>query len=284
MIVVTWVGIVLGLTSLPAVQSDARPRFEVASVKESAPDLTRLPRPGLASPGRFGMDHASLRFLVTYAYGPLFDFQLMGGPGWQTSRYFDIHATTERAAPPDEMRLMLRTLLEERFQLRVHTETREMPIYALVVARDGRLGANIRPSAIDCNDPAVIAKRRTLDLTQGVPCMIMPVTSRVPGGSTLRANGVSMEVLANFLPGVTGRLIQDRTGLGGLYDWELTYDRGVASPPAQPPDGGVPPVPSLPQGPALTTALQEQLGLKLESTRGPVEVLVIDSAALPEPD
>ena len=105
----------------------------------------------------------------------------------------------------------------------------------------------------------------------------MPAPSRVAGSMTLRANGASMANFARFLTGPAGRMVHDRTGLSGLYDWEVTYDRGVTPPAALQPG-------NLPESPALTTALQEQLGLKLESARGPVEVLVIDSAALPEPN
>jgi uncharacterized protein (TIGR03435 family) len=221
--------------------------------------------------------------LVLRAYGDLFDdFQIIGGPDWQNSRRFDIQAKAEDAtAGMDAMLPMLKTLLEERFQLRVHTETREMPIFALVVARDDRrLGTNITPSTADCSNPAQVSGAEVVALLQagrGVPCAIMPVSTRVPGSMTLRANGVSMTALAEHLRGATRRMVHDRTGLSGLYDWEMTYDRGVAPAPAQQPG-------STSESPVLTTALQEQLGLKLESTRGPVEVLVIDSAALPEPD
>lgn len=181
---------------------------------------------------------------------------------------------------------MLKTLLEERFQLNVHTETREMPIYALVLARDdGRLGANIKPSTADCSKPQPVPADMAALLQAGrVPCAIMPAPARVAGSMTLRANGASMAALARFMTGTTRRMVQDRTGLSGLYDWEMTYDRGVTPPPAQQPGSNLPIPPSTSANPVLTTAIQEQLGLKLESTRGPVEVLVIDGAAMPEPD
>jgi uncharacterized protein (TIGR03435 family) len=276
-VVVMWLALMLGLASHPAAQSGAKPRFEVASVKPSASDSLGLPGGMRPTPGRFTILNAPLRFLVLRAYGPLFDFQIIGGPDWQKSRRFDIQATAKSAAAGDEMLPMLRTLLEERFQLKVHTETREMPIYALVVARDdGRLGANIKLSTTDCSDPALVAKMQaSAVITQGVPCALLPVPTRVAGSTALRGIGASMAALAKFMAGTTGQIVQDRTALSGLYDWEMTYDSSVR---------GVTSAPSTSESPVLTTALQEQLGLKLESTRGPVEVLVIDSAALPEAD
>jgi uncharacterized protein (TIGR03435 family) len=109
----------------------------------------------------------------------------------------------------------------------------------------------------------------------------MPVPARA-AGMTMRANGVSMANLAGFLTPFTDRIVQDRTGLSSLYDWEMTFDRGGPPLAAQQPGSELPP--ATPPPPSVMIALQEQLGLKLESTRGPVEVLVIDSAALPEPD
>ena len=102
---------------------------------------------------------------------------------------------------------------------------------------------------------------------------------------TMRANGASMMDLARFLTPTVGRMVEDHTGLSGLYDWEMTYHRGLRSQATQQPGTNLPPPTSTPTDSAsLMIALQEQLGLKLQSARGPVEILVIDSAALPEPD
>ena len=287
MVVVVCLAVMLGLESDPAAQSPGGPAFEVASVKPGNPDAAgplRLPMILAPGGGRFTASNATLRDLVLRAY-ELFDAELDGGPDWQRSRRFDIQAKAEDpAAGMDAMLPMLKALLADRFKLKVHTERREMPIYALVVARDdGQLGANVTRSTADCSN----AKQRELAETrakagpgavaallqkgQGLPCAIMPVPARVAGSMTMRANGRAMADLAQFLTPATGRMVQDRTGLSGLYDWEMTYDRG-----------GPPPRPS--DSPSLMIALQEQLGLKLESVRGPVEILVIDSAALPEPD
>ena len=274
----------LGLASHPAAQSPAGQAFEVASVKPSNADAApRLMRP---VGGRFIASSVALRDLVSQAYGFFFDFQIDGGPDWQTSRRFDIEAKAEDpGVGMDGMRPMLKTLLADRFQLKVHTETREMPIYALVVARDdGRLGAKITPSTADCSnaEQELAEQLELLQAGQGLPCAIMPVPARVAGSMTMRGNGASMAALARFFTPFTGRMVQDRTGLRGLYDWEMTFDRAIRprARAAQQTGTSVP----LSDSPSLMTALQEQLGLKLESARGPVEILVIDSAALPKPD
>jgi uncharacterized protein (TIGR03435 family) len=299
-VIVTCVAVILGLATHPAAQSPVGPAFEVVSVKPSNPDAVG-PFGGPALPmvmppvgGRFTASNVPLRHLVRIAY-ELFDFQIDGGPDWQTSRLFDIQA---KAADPvvglQAMLPMLKALLADRFQLKIHTETREMPIYALVASRnDGQLGAKITPSTDDCSkaeqdlaetrgrDPGAVAG--LLQAGQGLPCAIMPAPARVAGSMTMRANGASMAELAGFLTPFTGRMVQDRTGLSGRYDWEMTFDRDVTPRTAQQP-GSNPPLatPPLPDGPSLMTALQEQLGVKLEPTRGPVAILVIDTATLPK--
>ena len=146
--VVACLAVVLGLASHPAAQSPAGLAFEVASVKPSNPDV---PGPsGMPVGGRFNASNLTLRELVLRAY-ELFDSQLDGGPDWPTSRRFDIQARArDPVAGMTAMLPMLKTLLAERFKLKVHTERREMPIYTLVVARDdGRLGPNIMRSTAD---------------------------------------------------------------------------------------------------------------------------------------
>jgi uncharacterized protein (TIGR03435 family) len=283
-LVVAWLALMPGLAAHPAGQSAGGTRFEVASVKPSDPNAVgpfgkppALPETRVAG-GRFSASNSTLRDLVKLAYDFWFDFRIDAGADWQTSRRFDIQAKAEDpAADMGAMRPMIRALLADRFKLKIHTETRELPIFVLVVARDdGRLGANIKPSTADCSNPPQVPREDFLALLQAgrVPCAVTPMPSRV-AGTAVRGNGASMAALAQFLWSPTGRIVHDRTGLSGLYDWEMTYDRGVTNLPLSP---------STSDSPVLTTALQEQLGLKLESTRGPVEVLVIDSAALPEPD
>jgi uncharacterized protein (TIGR03435 family) len=272
----------LGAASHPVAQSPAAPAVEVASVKPSNPNVARPS--GMPVGGRFNASNVTLRELVLRTY-ELFDFQLDGGLDWQTSRRFDIQAkATDPVAGMTAMLPMLKTLLADRFKLKVHTERREMPVYALVVARDNsQLSPNVTRSSANCsNAEQELAETSAkagpgavlglLQKGQGLPCAIMPVPARVPGSTTMRANGASMAQLALYLTPATGRMVQDRTGLGGLYDWEMTYDRGVRPQTVQP------------GSPSLMIALQEQLDLKLASARGQVEILVIESAALPEPD
>ena len=279
------------VTGTPVLTQQPGTRFEVASVKPSDPNavgpLGKPPAlPGTRTVGgRYIASNHTLRDLIKFAYDFYFDFRIDGGPEWQASRRFDVQAAAE--APTADrlaMRPMVRALLADRFKLKVHMETREVPIFALVVARDDRrLGPSIRPSALDCSDPArpkpaevAAALERAGRGAAGVACAIWPVPSRGTVSYAERANGAAMENLADMLTAQTGRMVYDRTGLVGFYDWEMTYDRRATLSPAQPGAST--------DSPGLTTALQEQLGLKLESTRGPVEVLVIDSAALPEPD
>jgi uncharacterized protein (TIGR03435 family) len=179
------------------------------------------------------------------------------------------------------MLLMMQALLAERFKLVVHRETREVSIDALVMARaDRRLGPNLTPAAFDC-DALRAAFARGERPTPPPPNGDRPVCGArtVPG--RFLVGGYPIADFARNLSGfVGGRPIVDRTGLTGLYDLELTWT------PDTPPAGrdGAPPPGFDPNGPSLFTAVQEQLGLRLEATTGPVEVLVIDSANRPTPD
>jgi uncharacterized protein (TIGR03435 family) len=289
-VVATVVAVTVALTSPLVAQSPAAPAFEVVSVK---PSDHRGVGPGTATGnGRFTRADISLRQLIAIAYD-LGDNRIDGGPQWQTTRHFDIQArTSEPVDGIEPLRPMLKSLLADRFRLKVHVETREMPIYLLVASRnDGQPGPAVTSSTIDCaraeRDLAEASARdrdtvARLLAGEGVPCAIMPMPARAgaAGSMTMRARAASMAILAQMLTSFTGRMVRDRTGLTGRYDWELTFDR-ARRPIAQPPDGS--PLSASPSdSPPLMTALQEQLGLTLESARGPVEMLVIDSAELPE--
>lgn len=284
------------------------PAFEVASVKPSNPDpgpLGQIPRVMPPLGGRFTAMNVPLRMFVRMAYS-LQDFQLVGGPAWMATTRFDIVAKAEDGAAPamDALSPMLRTLLAERFALKAHTETRELPTYALVVARDDRkLGPALRPSTTDCSNAQAETQKRLEALARGglsaltavmpkpgevVPCALSPL---IPAGGPaagfgLRANGLPLNALAALLTSLTGRTVRDQTGLAGLYDWEATFDPQVMLALASQAGVNLPAGISLPpsDSPSLLTALREQLGLKLDSTRGPVDVLVIDDVQMPTPD
>jgi uncharacterized protein (TIGR03435 family) len=269
------------------VRAQAPPSFEVATVKaNNSGDFGQFIRrmPG----GRMTATNMTLRSLVTLAY-QLAQFQLAGGPSWISTDHFDIVAKMEGDPPPvppgagpDPMMLSIRALLEDRFKLKVHRETRDMDIYALVMAKPGGgPGPGLKPSTTDC---AAMAAARRNQPPQGPPPM-PPATGIVPcgimgGPGSIRFGGFPISQLTQMLGNQTGRMVVDRTGLTGNWEFELQF---AAEQRGQPPPGAELPRAD-PDAPSIYTALQEQLGLKLESTKGPVEVLVIDSAEHPTDD
>jgi uncharacterized protein (TIGR03435 family) len=266
------------------------PAFEVVSVKAN-----RTGAPGgsfVMPPGRFTATNLPLRVLITNAYRLSF-FQVVGGPDWVSTDRFDIVAKAPDGGPPEQTRAMVRTLLRERFRLVVHMETRDTPIYSLVTARtDGRLGPNLKRSTMDCGPiraqraEATAAAARARGGRVPVPAapgpnepVVCGMRAGGRGGATLtyRAGNITMTALANALRPYVGREVVDRTGLTGEFDFNLQFS---APPAAGQPDAGIPVAP-LDDAASIFTALQEQLGLKLDSTRGPVELMVIDRAERP---
>lgn len=270
-------------------QQAAPPQFEVTSIKPSDPNDRRMMfrmMPG----GAVNLHGITLKALVQQAYD-VRDFQVSGGPGWIGADKYDITAKAENASgetPPDprqlseeqrktfqeQTRLRLQALLADRFQLKIHRETKELPVYALVVAKNGpKLKEN--PG----ENPGL-----------GKGMMRMS-----PG--QLVGQQVGMAFLVQSLAQMVSRTVLDQTGLRGIYDFELNFasDQGRGAvfgggpgdgPPPPPPPGAGPglikePPPADPNGPTIFTALQEQLGLKLESHKGPVEIIVIDHVEKP---
>ena len=260
------------------------PTFEAASVKpnKSGDGNNFISRqPG----GRFGATNMPLRALITFAY-QLQPLQLVGGPNWIANDRFDIVAKMEGDPPPvlpgsgpDAMMLALRTLLADRFNLIVHRETRELDVYALVMAKPGsKPGPVLKPSTLDCSPQA----------RRGGPPPAPPGPTdtfcglRISPGR-VQLGGFPLSPFANALQGLAGRIVIDRSGLTGTWEGTLTYaPDGRGGLPGGPPPGAQLPVDS--DAPNLFTALQEQFGLKLESTKAPVDVLVIDSVQQPTPD
>jgi uncharacterized protein (TIGR03435 family) len=229
------------------------PAFEVASIRiNRSEDPSRSIRsmPG----GRLQATNVPLRNLIRFAYEVLTLAEIAGGPEWMDRTAFDIVA---KGAAEDSQPAMMRALLAERFKLSVHRDTQEQALYALTLARtDGRLGPAMTPSKADCATAGSCYRRNT------------------PTRFELRGQPISQ--LARTLNPLLGETVVDRTGLSGAYDMTFEF-----SPEGLP---GMPRAPADPNLPSIFTALQEQLGLKLERTRGPVEVLVIDHAEMPVTD
>jgi uncharacterized protein (TIGR03435 family) len=258
-------------------EGQARLEFEVASVKPNASgDVKSAIQPQAG--GRFTATNVTLRQLIRTAY-QLEEFQISGGPGWLASDRFDIvakaegagdHFQADRSGTPSRGQLMLRALLADRFKLEVHTGSRDLPIYALTLARtDGAFGPQVRRSARDCHAPG------TASPTEAPPCGMRTF----PG--TIVAGGVTLAEFANTLSTLVGRAVHDGTGLTDRFEFTLRWT------PDQIPQGfdrkasaiGLPPIDA--DGPSLFTAMREQLGLKLDSARGPIDILVIDHAERP---
>jgi bla regulator protein BlaR1 len=226
------------------------PKFEVASIKPSDPAVQGFriqTEPG----GRFIATGVTVKFLIQQAYG-IRDFQIAGGPGWiDTLRYdFNAKADEESLKEPNANSLRLRDLLADRFQLRFKRETREMPIYHLVVAKGG---PKMKESTVGEDG----RNMRT-------------------GRDRMLVQGINMSMLAVQLSQNLGRTVLNQTELTKTYDFSLQWT--PEGQPLGPKDNETAPPPD---GPTLFTALQEQLGLKLESTKGPVEVLVIERVEKP---
>ncbi len=268
-------------------------QFEVASVKPNRSGSGGV-QVGIQPGGRLQATNVTLRDLIRIAY-QVQPFQIVGGPSWLSSDRFDIAAKAEAefpptppvpGGPPGPPQLMLQHLLGDRFKLTVHSETREMPTYDLVLARrDGQLGAKLKESALDCAGLAGARGRGAAPPPPGAGGRGGAVGCGVRiGPGLLSGNGVPIASLANSLSQMVQRVVTDKSGLNGNYEFEVSFTpEGPQAGPGAPP-GAPPPPPVDANAPSIYTAVQEQLGLKLESGRGQVSVLVVDSVEMPTPD
>jgi len=223
-------------------QAQTTPAFEVASIRRN---LSGSPNTNInISGGRLTVTNGSLKTLIRNAYGIL-SFQLEGEPKWSDTEMYDIAATTgtNEKISPEQLKLLLQSLLADRFQLKVHWETRETSLYALIPTKNG---------------PKLQASQEGED--PGIN------TQKNPGIVHMKGTREPISILASNLGNQLGRIVLDKTGLTGLYDWVLEWDPGLTADTTHP---------------SLFTALQEQLGLKLEAQKGPLEMLVIDRVESP---
>ena len=178
---------------------------------------------------------------------------------WIVTERYDIIAQAARDIAPGELPVMLQGLLRDRFNFSGHTETRERPAYALVLARsDGRLGPRLRRVAVDCQDAEAVRQATASAGGKG------PVCGGQANSTNISLRGFSLDALARALAGPAGRLVVNRTGIAGAFDIDVNW----ATVDSQ-------------DGVSIFTAVQEQLGLKLESTTAPFDVLVIDRIERP---
>ena len=206
--------------------------------------------------GRFTAVATTVSTLIRNAYR-IQGYQLIGAPVWFSTKRYDISAKADESPAPTQQTL-LRALLKDHFKLVAHNETRELPAFALTLARtDGRPGPNLIPSDFDCTAPhAPPEPGRT------------PQCGAISNSGHFAGKAVLISQLVTSLSFFAGRIVVDKTALSGRYDLDLRWAPDEAA-------RGDSDLPS------LFTALQEQLGLKLVPERAPVEVLVIDSAAEP---
>jgi len=263
--------------SFAVAASQPRRSFETISIKASAPGSRS---PSISGLERFSVKNASLRELIRVAY-QVREFQISGGPNWIDSAHYDIDANTKDKANPKEwlstMTSLLQSLLEDRFKLKLHRQTKELPVYVLTVAKGG---PKFQPSnEKSCPSFNWIRNSPPPGQIANIHCGAAELTN-AQLNRTLDAVGISMTGATPDAPGLTWFLsreldhtVIDKTGLTGLFDFYLEWNRAATLDKAA--------TSADPDNPSLFTALNDQLGLKLASEKGPVEVLVIDHAEKP---
>jgi len=271
----------------PVKAPDERPAFEVTSVKRDTTDaMVQLGGPDIS---RFVARNVTAKDLIEFAYD-LREFQFSGGPNWIATEKFDADGKVEdsfagkmRALPHEqqqsELRLMVRSLLADRFKLEVAHETKELPIYTLVVARDGP-----KLEEVEAPDPKSSVPFAEPPAPGGsLPPGQVLLSVFTNGRASLAGKASSMPNFAAMLSMQLGRYVDDETGLRGSYDFLLSYSRdGLAGGPVIiGPDGAAS---QNSGGPSIFTAIQEQLGLKLESGKGPVNTIAVQHIEQPMPN
>ena len=267
----------LHLSAQSAQSDDANPqRFEVASIKRNI-DGNFAGSRGFLPSGEVRLNNVPVQALVLMAYPvDLYPPNVVGLPSWATeSERYDLVAKGKAGASIAERQQMMRTLLAERMKLVAHYEFRDKSTYDLLRARrDGSLGDGLKPSTLDCAHPATPAPPAP-DADPKTVVQSRCNSFGFDGTGTTYAGGITMALLVRLLGTTAGRPVVDKTGLDGFYSVTLRYQR-------LPPRPDSAPAPDDP--PSVFTAVQEQLGLKLEPSKTQVQVLVIDHIERPNPD
>jgi uncharacterized protein (TIGR03435 family) len=311
------VGIGIGIFALLAALGLAQaPSFEVASVKPAAPQPAGMMRvmmqggPGTPDPGRLTYTNVTLRNVVMNAYN-VRSFQVTGPKSLDSDRY-DITAKIPPETTKEQFRLMLQGLLTERFALKLHRDAKELPSYALLVAKNGpKLKESVAEDAAksDAAPPPLPpppppgsegARFRTQIGPDGMPKLPPGMAGKgnmmmvMNGRMRMTSNGQTMSGFAEMLANQLGTPVADMTELKGKYDFTLDWapdetmqGKGMMGMPPPPPPGageGGEHAMALPEGqsgPSIFTAVQDQLGLRLEKRKAPVEILVVDNFEKP---
>jgi uncharacterized protein (TIGR03435 family) len=258
-------------------------KFEAAAIKPSTPSQGMTIRQ--LSSGRLSVDHASLLALVQNAFDAR-PWEISGAPPWISSTYYSIDAKAPGSADATTMWRMVRSLLEDRFRMKWHREKRAIPVYVLTVAKAGKLPKPREGSCapVDRRTPISQAPpgKRAL-----APCgsILMPVR---PSGAELFGGQVQMAVLVSRLTDILHRPVIDQTGFTAPFDLELKFEYEARRPSSsfgEPPgEASGPPTSELSDAPDISTALQQQLGLRVHSDKAPIEIIIIDSIGGPSPN
>jgi uncharacterized protein (TIGR03435 family) len=259
-------------------QPSAKVEFEVASIKPSSPPTGGVGYavgcrggPGTNDPGLYTCGDINLLALVMDAYGE--NFWQVSGPDWMLMTRFDLRAVVPEGTTKEQFRIMLQNLLADRFKVAVHHETREIQRYELRVAKNGPKFKESSPATKDDANPLAPGPIKRDE--NGYPVVGHRGMAMTGGKARMNWPEMTMEMLANTLSGQLHGPVTDATGLTGKYDISIywSYEDALARPPDADPARS-----TSDPGPTIAQALQDQLGLRVESKKGPVDFLVVDHA------
>jgi uncharacterized protein (TIGR03435 family) len=261
--------------------SRTAPAFDVVSIRESdlERDVTSIIQPGSPTPGGWSARNATLRMILERAF-PNFSApgMIVGAPRWADERHFDIEARVDHQPAPSDYPAMLQRILADRFALKTHIEKRTVDVYRLVTIRGaGRLGPRLRPASAQCLSELEAAQRVPRAETGPIAFSsdeVGPCGRRMTVSETVRViDATPLATLATTLQFYTRQPVVNRTGLNGIYQYDVEWDASSSRNVDVRVDAS--------EGPTIYSALQEQLGLKLERHRDRIDVLFVDAARLP---